>query len=217
MIIRMAHGSCILHQTCRCGFFCIAFKQFHSMYTFSSVVLGLRRKTDRYNMNINITTVSIIILIYRSMQIFQARNIYSTPNSSNRQFRQPPPGHLLHSPRMRNQIVRTMRRRRPIQRPMPNRPITSHRPKVMRNRMRPPNLLTIQLHPHLIERREPSLGTLAHTNAVPNLLFDDRRVHAAWHFVDGDVAFVKGLGPEDLRVNGDVVDVLDAAVREAVD
>lgn len=186
------------------------------MYTFSSVVLGLRRKTDRYNMNINITTVSRIILIYRSMQIFQARNIYSTPNSSNRQFRQPPPGHLLHSPRMRNQIVRTMRRR-PIQRPMRNRRITRHRIKVMRNRMRAPNLFTIQLHPHLIERREPSLDTLAHTNAVPNLLFDDRRVHAAWHFVDGDVAFVKGLGPEDLRVNGDVVDVLDAAVREAVD
>lgn len=87
----------------------------------------------------------------------------------------------------------------------------------MRNRMRAPNLFTIQLHPHLIERREPSLGTLAHTNAVPNLLFDDRRVDAAWHFVNGDVAFVKGLGPEDLRVDGDMVDVLDAAVREAVD
>ena len=87
----------------------------------------------------------------------------------------------------------------------------------MRNRMRPPNLLTIQLHPHLIERRKPSLGTLAHTHAVPDLLLDNRRVHAAWHFVDGDVAFVKGLGPEDLRVDGDVVDVLDAAVRKAVD
>lgn len=35
--------------------------------------------------------------------------------------------------------------------------------------------------------------------------------------MDGDVAFVKGLGPEDLRVDGDVVDVLEAVVGELVD
>lgn len=87
----------------------------------------------------------------------------------------------------------------------------------MRNRMRPPNLLTIQLHPHLIKRRKPPLRTLAHTHPVPDLLLDHRRVHAARHFVDGDVAFVKGLGPEDLRVDGDVVDVLEAVVGELVD
>ena len=87
----------------------------------------------------------------------------------------------------------------------------------MRNRMRPPNLLTIQLHPHLIKRRKPPLCTLTHTHPMPDLLLDNRRVHAARHFVDGDVAFVKGLGPEDLCVDGDVVDVLDAAVGELVD
>ena len=137
-------------------------------------------------------------------------------NSSNWQLRQPPPGHLLHGPRMRNQIVRTMRRP-VIHLPMRSRRITRHRVKIMRNRMRPPNLLTIQLNKHLTKRREPSLGTLTHAHAVPDALLDKRRVDAVWHLVDGDVAFVKGLGPEDLRVDGDVVDILDAAVRKAVD
>ena len=43
MIIRTAYGSCILHQTVGVGFFCLAFKQSCSMYTFSVILIIVGR------------------------------------------------------------------------------------------------------------------------------------------------------------------------------
>lgn len=90
------------------------------------------------------------------------------------------------------------------------------RPKVIRKGMLSPNLLTLQLNPNFIKRRKPSLLTLANAHPVMNLLSNQRRIHAVRDLVDGDVASVEGLAPEELCVDGDVVDVLEAVVWEVL-
>ena len=49
-----------------------------------------------------------------------------------------------------------------------------------------------------------------------DLLPDQRRVHAVRDLMDGDVALVKGLCPEKLRVDGDVIDVLQTVVLQGL-
>lgn len=48
------------------------------------------------------------------------------------------------------------------------------------------------------------------------LLPNQRRVHTVGDLMDGDVALVEGLCPEELCVDGDVVDVLQTAVLEGL-
>lgn len=87
----------------------------------------------------------------------------------------------------------------------------------MRQPMIPPNILTIQLQPHLIKRRELPLRTLAHAHPVLDALLDNWRIYAPGNLVHGDIAPVEGLGPEELGVDGDVVDFLNVVVGKRGD
>lgn len=83
---------------------------------------------------------------------------------------------------------------------------------VLRQPMMTTGFLTVQLNPHLVERCKPSLRTLTHAFPVLDFLLDKRGVHAIWDLVHGDVAVVEGLRPEDISINGDVVDVRETVV-----
>ena len=140
-----------------------------------------------------------------------------TINPSNPSDRQTPgytllPG-LLHRPRMGNG---TNTRHTPHSL-IPHRNmrcVDRRRTIVMRHPMMLPGLLTVQLHPHLVEGRKPSLCTIAHSFPVLDFLLDKRGVHAIRDFVHGDIAAVEGLRPENVRVDGDVVDVLQTVVGD---